>query len=62
MKSTCLWLLAKLEKRRNEYGNKPGESDYSYRAAQAIIAEIAGFNDRSKWADEMKANGYEVYP
>ena len=61
-KSTCLWLLAKLEKRRHEYGSKPSESDYSYRAAQAIIAKAAGFIDRSEWTDELKANGYEVYP
>ena len=61
-KSTGLWLLSQLEKRRHEYGNKPSESDYSYRAAQTIIARAAGFNDRTEWSDALKANGYEVYP
>lgn len=60
-KSTCLWLLAQLEERRHKYGNRPAESDYSYRAAQAIIAKAAGFNDRSGWTDALKADGYEVY-
>jgi len=61
-KSTALWLLAKLEKRRHEYGGKPSESDFSYRAAQAILAEAAGFRGRNEWTDALKANGYEVYP
>ena len=60
-KSTALWILAQLEKRRHEYGNKPAESDYSYRAAQAIIAAAAGFRDRNEWTDELKMNGYAVY-
>ena len=60
--NTGLWLLAKLETRRHEYGNKPSESDFSYRAAQAIIAKTAGFNSRTEWTDALKANGYEVYP
>jgi hypothetical protein len=61
-KSTALWVLAKLEKRRHEYGNKPSESDYSYRVAQAILAEAAGFRGRIEWTDALKADGYEVYP
>jgi len=61
-KSTALWLLAQLEKRRHEYGGKPSESDFSYRAAQAVVAEAAGFSDRNEWTDALKANGYEVYP
>ena len=61
-KSTALWLLSKLEVRRHEYAGKPSESDFSYRAAQAIVAEAAGYKDRNEWTDELKANGYEVYP
>ena len=61
-KSTCLWLLAQLEERRHKYGNKPSESDYSYRTSQAIVASAAGFRDRIEWTDALKANGYEVYP
>jgi len=57
-----LWLLAKVEERRHKYGNKPSESDYSYRAAQDIIAKAAGFNRRCEWIDALKAEGYEVYP
>jgi hypothetical protein len=60
-KSTGLWLLAQLEERRHEYGNKPSESDYSYRAAQAIVAKAAGFNGRNEWTDALKVNGYKVY-
>jgi hypothetical protein len=60
-KSTGLWLLAQLEQRRHEYGNKPSESDYSYRAAQAIIAEAAGFKNRNEWSDALKADGYAAY-
>ena len=58
----CLWLLAQLEERRHNYGNKPSESDYSYRAAQAIIAKAAGYSNRNEWTDDLKANGYDVYP
>ena len=61
-KSTALWVLAKLEKRRHEYGKKPSESDFSYRAAQAVVAEAAGFRGRIEWTDALKTNGYEVYP
>jgi len=61
-KSIGIWLLAKLEERRHEYGNKAGESDYSYRAVQAVVAEAAGFKNRMEWSDELKLNGYEVYP
>jgi len=60
-KHTGLWLLAKLEERRHKYGNKPSESDFSYRAAQAVVAQAAGFKGRIEWTDELKANGYEVY-
>ena len=60
-KSTGLHLLAQLEKRRHEYGGQPAESDYSYRAAQAIVARIAGFRDRNEWTDALKVNGYKVY-
>ena len=61
-KSTALCLLAKLEERRYKYGGKPSESDYSYRVAQAIVAEAAGYNGRNEWTDALKADGYEVYP
>ena len=60
-KSTAIGLLAKLEERRHKCGNKPSESDYSYRIAQAIVAEVAGYNDRREWTEALKAEGYEVY-
>ena len=60
-KNTAIQLLSQLEERRHEYGNKPSESDYSYRVAQAIVAEAAGFSDRNEWTDALKAAGYEVY-
>ena len=60
-KHTCLYLLSKLEERRHKCRNKPNESDYSYRAAQAIIAKEGGFTSRNEWTDALKINGYEVY-
>jgi hypothetical protein len=60
-KRTCLRLLAQLEERRHKYGFKPSESDFSYRAAQALIAEACGYKNRNDWTDELKVNGYKVY-